>query len=234
MDPSRLSEFTKYSPCDVSDALVKLNVPGGGVLIDFTLCGGQREWVSRQHRPEQRVAALASTVLFVRKGSPVPESAPLANIPADCHWADLSVPGTIVVIQQPRGQKNAVCGGTIARRMWILKLKGIMVDGRIRDAQEMPNGELAIWYKGLSTVGAGAASTPHAVQVPLNIDGTIVRPGDIILSDRLNGVVCIPKELANQVLELLPEISMVESRIITDIKIGKSVHETFKLHRDNH
>ncbi|PHH55710.1 hypothetical protein CFIMG_000309RA [Ceratocystis fimbriata CBS 114723] len=219
-----ISTLLQYNACDISDALLRLNVTSGGVLPDISLRG-------QRPTKQEAFAAPASTVLFVPKGATPPPSAPQANIPKGSHWADLAVPDTFVVIQQPRGQTNAVLGGIMALRMKQLKARGIVVDGRVRDVGELRDTGMPIWSKGLSTVGAGASSSPHAVQVPLDIDGTVVRPGDIIFSDSNNGVVCVPQELVSQVAELLPGLVEADDRVKLEVQRGTSVQEAFKKHR---
>lgn len=86
--------------------------------------------------------APVSTVLFARKGQELAE--PAANIPKGVHWADLTVPGTIVVLQQPDGQKNAICGGIMAVRMKMCEAKGIVVAGRVRDIEELKSTSLPV------------------------------------------------------------------------------------------
>lgn len=92
---------------------------------------------------------------------------------------------------------------------------------------------LQIWARGLSTVGAGAASTPWAVQVPLDIDGTAVNPGDLVFSDPVNGVVVIPKDKVGQVLELLPKLTAADDKVKEDVLQGATVYDAFKTHRSS-
>lgn len=92
---------------------------------------------------------------------------------------------------------------------------------------------MQVWARGLSTVGAGAASTPWAVQVPLDIDGTIVHPGDLVFSDPVNGVVVIPQDKVSQVLELLPRLTAADDKVKEDVLKGVSVYDAFKTHRSN-
>lgn len=80
-------------------------------------------------------------------------------------------------------------------------------------------------------VGAGAEAKPHALQVPLDIDGTIVNPGDVVFSDPTNGVVVIPKEKVSNVLDILPGLLEADDRVKEDVKKGVTVHEAFKRHR---
>lgn len=90
---------------------------------------------------------------------------------------------------------------------------------------------MQIWARGLSTVGAGAASIPWAVQVPLLIDETCVRPGDLVFSDPVNGVVVIPADKVAQVLELLPRLTSADDKVKSDVLKGATVYDAFKTHR---
>lgn len=92
---------------------------------------------------------------------------------------------------------------------------------------------IQIWARGLSTVGAGAESTPWAVQVPLDVDGTVINPGDLVFADPVNGVVAIPRDKIDQVLELLPKLTAADDKVKEDVLNGKSVHDAFKAHRSN-
>ena len=67
-----------------------------------------------------------------------------SNIEHGTHWVDHTVSGTIVVIQQPEGQKCAVVGGIIASRMSKLGAKGLVVSGRVRDVEELQSLDLPV------------------------------------------------------------------------------------------
>ncbi|KAI5467761.1 ribonuclease E inhibitor RraA/Dimethylmenaquinone methyltransferase [Mariannaea sp. PMI_226] len=220
-----IAELQQYTACDISDALLKLKVPGAGFVADLSLVS------PAAGEPSSVTVAPVSTVLFAPKGQELAEPAP--NIPKGVHWADLTVPETIVVLQQPDGQKNAICGGIMAVRMKVCEAKGIVVAGRVRDIEELRSTSLPIWSRGLSTVGAGGGSSPWATQVPLDIDGTIVSPGDLALIDPINGVVVIPKDKVSAVLELLPKITAADEKVKEDVLKGATVFEAFKRHRSN-
>ncbi|WYZ37893.1 hypothetical protein EsH8_II_001399 [Colletotrichum jinshuiense] len=224
-DDARIALLQKYTACDISDALVKLKVPGAGFLPDLQLLGQSNA------AGAPITIAPASTILFARKGETL--DSPPANIPKDTHWADITQPGTVVIIRQPDGQKNAVCGGIMAVRMKVRQAKAVVVVGRARDLGELTSTGLPIWARGLSTVGAGAESTPWAVQVPLDVDGTVINPGDLVFADPVNGVVAIPRDKIDQVLELLPKLTAADDKVKEDVLNGKSVHDAFKAHRSN-
>ncbi|KAM5348759.1 hypothetical protein ACJ41O_008582 [Fusarium nematophilum] len=129
------AKLQHYSACDISDALLKLKVPGAGFVADLNL------YSHPEGKPTSVTVAPVSTVLFAPKGHDLSE--PLSNIPKGVHWADLTHPGTIVVVKQPDGQKNAVCGGIMALRMKVCQAKGIVVAGRARDIEELKSTSLS-------------------------------------------------------------------------------------------
>ncbi|KAF6811038.1 DlpA domain-containing protein [Colletotrichum sojae] len=225
-EDARIATLRKYTACDVSDALVKLKVPGAGFLPDLRLLDQSTTPASAPI-----TIAPASTVLFARKGETL--DSPPANIPKDAHWADITKPGTVVIIRQPDGQKNAVCGGIMAVRMKVRQAEAVVVVGRARDLSELTSTGLPIWARGLSTVGAGAESTPWAVEVPITVDGTVVNPGDLVFADPVNGVVVIPQDKVDQVLELLPKLTAADDKVKEDVLNGTSVYDAFKTHRSN-
>jgi hypothetical protein len=149
VDRTIVKELRKYGACDISDALLKLKVPGAGFLPDLIpYCIPPKHFISDSDvSSDDRLVFIrpASTVLFIAKkddGSGHPPS----NIPKEKHWADLTVtqPGTFIIISQPEGQKNAVLGGIMALRMKNLLAQGVVVHGRIRDIAELKESGLMV------------------------------------------------------------------------------------------
>ncbi|KAG6048484.1 hypothetical protein E4U17_007126 [Claviceps sp. LM77 group G4] len=141
----RISEATlatlqQYTACDISDALLKLQVPGAGYLADLTAYSTKAD--SNATSP---TIAPVSTILFVAKGeTSAASSSPAANMPKGIHWADVMEPDTFVVMKQAAGQTNAICGGIMALRMKMRRVRGIIVAGRVRDVQELRSTNLPV------------------------------------------------------------------------------------------
>ncbi|KAB8299854.1 hypothetical protein EYC80_000100 [Monilinia laxa] len=215
----------QYTACDIADALLKLKVPGAGFLSDINPAFTSAAF-------NEITIAPVSTVAFAPKnGSDDLPGNTVANIPTDKHWVDLTIPDSIVVITQPKGQSNAVLGGIMALRAQIIGAKGIVVSGRVRDLDELEATGIPIWSRGTSVVGAGAESKPHSVQAPLIIDGTAVHPGDLAFCDPKNGVVIIPRAKVADVISILPSLVAADDRVKEEVKKGMSVQEAFKKHR---
>ncbi|KAI9049066.1 hypothetical protein LZ554_006914 [Drepanopeziza brunnea f. sp. 'monogermtubi'] len=228
----QLQELGIYTACDIADALVKLKIPNAGFLPDLKLFAppSTAPKGSKGGSNSDVLVAPASTVLFAPKTGDTSGYVD-ANIPSGKHFVDLTKPDTIVVMQQPQGQKCAILGGIMALRMEVLNAKGIVVNGRVRDIEELGTTALPIWGKATSVVGSGLEAKAHAVQVPLDIDGTVVRPGDLVFSDFVNGVVVIPQDKVEELLALLPDLVEADDRVKEDVEKGMTVQEAFKKHR---
>lgn len=135
-----LATLQQYTACDISDALLKLQVPGAGYLADLTA-------YSTKADPDATSPTIApvSTILFVAKGETLAaSSSPAANMPKGIHWADVMEPDTFVVMKQAPSQTNAICGGIMALRMKMRRVHGIIVAGRVRDVQELRSTNLPV------------------------------------------------------------------------------------------
>ena len=80
-------------------------------------------------------------------------------------------------------------------------------------------------------MGASAEAKAYATQVPINIGGILVKPGDIVFCDIVEGVVVIPRGLLEDVMKLLKEHAEAEEGIKYAVKNGMSVSKAFALWR---
>ncbi|KAK1071609.1 hypothetical protein LTR74_003239 [Friedmanniomyces endolithicus] len=207
----------------VSDALLKLNVPGAGFLPDISPIPSRAQGTNR-------LVAPLSTVLFVPKDQqPVfplrPETPWASNLPANKHWTDLPTPGTIVLLQQPPQQTVALLGDIVATRLKLRGVLGAVIDGRARDIVSCgalcADGGFGVYSRGLSAVGTSMEAKPWAVDVPLTIGGVRVEPGDVLCADEGEGVVCvIPRGMLEEVVALLPGLKEADEGVLGDVRGG--------------
>jgi len=119
---------------------------------------------------------------------------------------------------------------------------GVVVSGRCRDLAEHRAARFPVFARGHSTLGQSPFVRPSAVNVPLvihpldNGEGSDafppvnIEPGDWIVADE-DGVVCVPKDMVDKVIEAANAAREVDARVLVDIKAGKGVQASFKLHR---
>jgi hypothetical protein len=55
--------------------------------------------------------------------------------------------------------------------------------------------------------------------------------GDIVFCDALEGIVAIPKDLVDDVIDLMPKLVHADEKVKEDVQAGSSVFEAFKKHR---
>ncbi|EED24376.1 DlpA domain protein [Talaromyces stipitatus ATCC 10500] len=231
----KLKALEDFSACDISDALVKLQkVPVGsrvraGQLVDITPTS---PFIGRQAN-KPKIVAPAVTFKFIPKGDLAPKvSDPESNgFPPGKHWVDWNQPGTIAVLDQPPEQYCAVLGGIMAARMSYIGVKAVVVNGRVRDLAELSASGLHVWSKATSTVGTGAEAKAGLRNVPVDINGVTVDTGDIVFCDPLEGVVVIPKDLLDDVLDLCPKLIAQDNKVKADVEKGMSVYEAMQKHR---
>ncbi|MCJ1320780.1 hypothetical protein MMC15_006121 [Xylographa vitiligo] len=240
MSEDQLNRLQKYSACDVSDALLKLEkVEEGqracaGFLDGMVLHVGGN--ISRgRSQASKKIIAPAFTVQFQPKapinGSDSLPKAASSNISPGSQWSDLVQSNTMVVIQQPNGQKCAVVGGIHALNIDRKGAKGILVSGRIRDIEELRKLRCPIWARGTSTVGASAEAKAYSTQVPISVGDVTIKPGDIVFCDVVEGVVVIPQGLLEDVTKFLKEHAEAEEGIKYAVKNGMSVSKAFAMWR---
>lgn len=93
------------------------------------------------HQPEghEKIVAPARTLRLVEKSSdvePLPAEDPHA-VPKGSHWVDMTESNTIMVIEQPQGQSCAAIGGIMAQKMKVNGVSACIIDGRVRDIEEL-------------------------------------------------------------------------------------------------
>jgi regulator of RNase E activity RraA len=107
--------------------------------------------------------------------------------------------GHILVLGCGGHEDEALAGGKKVARIEAAGFTGILTDGRLRDLDEIAGFDLVVYCSGETVRAAGDEVTPLAANVPVEIDGVGVLPGDWIFADAA-GAVVIPAEAIGDVL----------------------------------
>jgi 4-hydroxy-4-methyl-2-oxoglutarate aldolase len=130
--------------------------------------------------------------------------------------ADAPKPGVLVFKDVgPLPRKSAHLGevmGTIARRLGVV---GIVCDGGLRDIQELRRLDLHCFALGL--VPSHGNPRLIDVNVPVQMDGVRIEPGDLLHGDA-NGVTIVPLVIAGQVAEAAARVREEEAALLTYVK----------------
>lgn len=71
----------------------------------------------------------------------------------------------------------------------------------------------------------------YAKNIDIDINGVTVSPGDIVFCDPVDGVVVIPRDLADQVIDMIPKAAAADQLLRADVEKGSSVVAAMKRHR---
>ncbi|KKD08748.1 4-carboxy-4-hydroxy-2-oxoadipate aldolase/oxaloacetate decarboxylase [Streptomyces sp. WM6386] len=102
--------------------------------------------------------------------------------------------GDILVVTTTSPCTDGLFGELFATALKQRGVRGVVTGTGIRDTQELRDMGFAAWSRAVSSQGTVKA-TGGSVNVPIAIDGQVIRPGDVILADD-DGVVVVPRERA--------------------------------------
>lgn len=130
--------------------------------------------------------------------------------------------GHVFVIDSRRNSTAASAGGILVTRLWKRGVAGIVTDGGYRDAPDIAQLPFPAYH------AAPAAPTNlikhHAVDldVPIACGEVPVYPGDIVVGDG-DGVVVIPRHIADEVAEEAFEQTVFEDFVQEKVEEGRSI-----------
>ncbi|WPK23491.1 hypothetical protein PUMCH_000732 [Australozyma saopauloensis] len=237
------SILSRYTPCDVSDALVQFGVKNGGYLPNLI----KRSALSTT----QSTVGQAYTVLYAPIDDPRPaiKQSYIDEVPSS----------SVVVVALPELQQmvsapyvtvnNALYGGLMLTRASYKKASGTVVFGRIRDLSEHRELNFPVWLYGVGSTAPGPVVKVVGINVPVlvkvaDISGTgfqsiLINPGDFMVADE-NGVVRLPightegpeaQIDLDKVLEYIPKRVNADTKVSEDIKNGVPAAEAQKYWR---
>ncbi len=111
----------------------------------------------------------------------------------------IAQPGDVIVIDAKGDQSCALWGDLMARAAKAKGVAGLIVDGPIRDLEELIEFGWPVYSRGANPRGP-EKNGPGEVNQPISCGGVAVNPGDIILGDG-DGVIVIPPDMAETALE---------------------------------
>ncbi len=147
----------------------------------------------------------------------------------DCLDAlSVAQPGDVIVVDAGGETETSIWGGLMAGLCKMKGVVGAVVDGAIRDIDEIKDLGFFIFSKAIVPRSTHSPYSgryePLEVNIPIQCGGVLVRPGDLVLGDDI-GVVVIPLEEAPQVLKLAQEQARKEELTREKIRQGKTVDE---------
>lgn len=133
-------------------------------------------------------------------------------------------PDGIVVWDTSGDTEASLWGGVMTATALSKGIRGAVIAGGIRDTKQILEQPFPIFYQYRTSNGSlGRCMITH-YQVPVKIGKVTVRPGDLIFGD-IDGVLCIPREIAVEVLLRAEGIERNEVDIFAWVRQGDTISE---------
>jgi 4-hydroxy-4-methyl-2-oxoglutarate aldolase len=192
----------EYSPsCLVADSAARIGVIGG----------------LRSVNPADKIAGPALTVHLA------------ADELVDCLPVLATArPGDVIVLACHESTRLAMWGGLMSTLSRMAGIAGTIVDGLVRDVDEVRDIGFPLWYRDTLPRRCPAithdGTEPLQVNVPVVVGGTVIEPGDIVVADE-NGVGVVPPSVAERVLADTRQLLDRENVIRDKITAGATLRE---------
>ncbi|MEY9140712.1 RraA family protein [Mammaliicoccus lentus] len=108
-------------------------------------------------------------------------------------------PEEILVVEGKGSTVSAYIGNLMASAAEKLGIKGIIIDGLVRDKSDLENMDIQIYATGFTPKGP-KKNGPGSFDVPIQCGGVIVNPYDFVIADE-DGVTVIPYQNAEKYVE---------------------------------
>ncbi len=147
----------------------------------------------------------------------------------DCLDALAAAQAGDAIVVDARGEtETSVWGGLMAGLCQQKGVAGAVVDGAVRDIDEIRDLGFPLWARAVVPRSTHSPYSkrlgPIKINVPITCGGVLVYPGDIVLADEI-GVVVVPRQDAERVLKKAEQLAENEEKIRKRIREGKCLEE---------
>jgi RraA family protein len=132
---------------------------------------------------------------------------------------DIARPGDVIVVDGGGAPEQALVGEIMSAYARSRGIAGFVVNGAVRDLDVISASRLPIYATSVTPRGPTRVG-PGEINIPINICGMVVSPGDIIVGDA-DGVVAVPREAAKDVLAAARSLREREEAMLAAVQRGE-------------
>lgn len=132
---------------------------------------------------------------------------------------DLAQPGDVIVVDAGADMRQSIIGELMVQYAMTRGVRGIIIDGAIRDTGSLAQMDFPIYARG-ATPGGPYKDGPGEIGFPITCGGVVVNPGDIVIGDE-DGITVIPQSEAAQIIRDAAAHHARELEIMEEIARGE-------------
>lgn len=190
--------------CAVSDAMDKLGLQGTASGLPQR-SGGRR---------------VAGRVVTLKLGTGEPPPGPPVHL--GCRAIEAAGPDEVIVVENHVGIEAGSWGGILTLAAKLRGVAGVVADGAVRDIDEAIAYEFPVFARSTTARTARGRLVEKGTNVPVDIGGVGVAPGDYVIADG-SGVVFIRQADAERVVLAAEEIVAKEVAMTKALLSGSPV-----------
>ncbi|QSO47263.1 RraA family protein [Alicyclobacillus mengziensis] len=122
-------------------------------------------------------------------------------------------PDDVLVIEGDRGGRYSVFGGLAAHSAKKFGIAGLIVDGAVRDIDQIGELGIPVWSRGVTPMTGRGRLQGMGINVPVQIENVQVHPGDVVVADD-SGICFVPPEILPEVDRRLRLLIAEEQQIV--------------------
>ena len=134
--------------------------------------------------------------------------------------------GDFVVMAAPKDTKVGLWGELLSTIVQENGATGALIDGPTRDSTMIEEHEFPVWSDGHSAIESFGRVSFREWDVPVEVHGVTIEPGDVIFAD-YQSIAVIDPDVVDEVLERGEEELETENSVRQDIRDGDSVYEVW-------
>jgi len=139
---------------------------------------------------------------------------------------DTAQPGDVLVFDNA-GHDISTWGGMASTAAKIKGIEGVLIDGGARDADEVVELDFPVFSRFITPRGARSRIRMIEMNGMVKCGGIRVNAGDIVMADR-TGILIIPKDRAEEVLEIAKKTEETEKYFTDQLKQGKTFEQMYR------
>lgn len=143
---------------------------------------------------------------------------------------DAAQAGDVIVVDAG-GAECSTWGGMASLAAKLKGVAGLMVDGAVRDLEEMIEFDFPVFARHMIPTTGRLRLKIEEINVPIVIDGVDVAPGDIISADG-TGAVCLPRARAEEITEVAERLATDDAAAVEDLRAGLTFTEAMAKYKD--
>ena len=138
-------------------------------------------------------------------------------------------PGDVAVMACGGSPRIAPWGELLSTAARARKAAGCLTDGLTRDVRYIRSMKFPVFHGGIGPLDSKGRGEVAAIDVPVEVAGVRIEPGDLVFGD-VDGVVVVPKKIEDKALALAFKKVASENTVRAELKRGDKLKAVFARH----